>query len=121
MKKHFHKELVMTKEDNENFKNFAKCWICDNDYIDHDVKVRDYCHITGKYGASAHRDCNINLRLNYKNHMNIFFAKGKRGGISYITNRSSKVNNKYLKSYDPKQKSNHINYLDANNLCLWNV
>ena len=30
MKKHFHKELVMTKEDNEDFKNSTKYWICDN-------------------------------------------------------------------------------------------
>ena len=33
MKKHFNKELVMTKENNEKFKNSTKCWICDNDYI----------------------------------------------------------------------------------------
>ena len=32
-----------------------------------------------------------------------------------ISNRYSKANNKYLKSYDPKQESKHI-YLDANNL-----
>ena len=44
MKKHFNKELVMTKEDNEDFENSAKFWICD---IDNDVKVRDHCHITG--------------------------------------------------------------------------
>ena len=46
MKKHFNKELVMTKEDNENFKIS--------------------CHITGKYNGSAHRDCNINLKLDLK-------------------------------------------------------
>ena len=63
MKKHFKKELVMTKEDNENFKNSTKCCICDSDYVDNDVKIRDYCHITG---GSAHRDCNINLKLNHK-------------------------------------------------------
>ena len=37
--KHFNKELVMTKEDNENFTNSTKCWICDNG--------KDHCHITG--------------------------------------------------------------------------
>ena len=52
-KKHFNKEVVMTKENNEKFKNSAKCWICDNDYIDSDVKVRDHCHIAGKYRVSA--------------------------------------------------------------------
>ena len=56
----------MTKEDNENFKNSTICWIWDNDYIETDVKVRDHCHITGKYGGSGHRDCNINLKLNHK-------------------------------------------------------
>ena len=66
MKKHFKNELVMTKENNEVFKNSAKCWIYDNDYIDTDVKVRGHCHITGKYRGSARRDCNINLKLNQK-------------------------------------------------------
>ena len=28
MKKHFNKKLVMTKEDDENFENSTKCWIC---------------------------------------------------------------------------------------------
>ena len=56
----------MTKEDNEDFENFTKCWICDNDYVDNDVKVRYHCHITGKYRSSAHRHCNINLKLNHK-------------------------------------------------------
>ena len=66
MRKHFNEELVMTKQDNENFKNSTKCGICDNDYIGNDVKVRDHCHNTGKYRGCAHRHCNINLRLNHK-------------------------------------------------------
>ena len=66
MKKHFNKELVMPKKDNENFKSSTKYWICDNDYIDNDVKVRVHCHITGKYKGSLHRDCNINLKLNHR-------------------------------------------------------
>ena len=46
--------------------NSTKCWIRDNGYIDTDVKVRYHCHISGKYRGSAHRDCNINLKLNHK-------------------------------------------------------
>ena len=59
-------KLVMSKEDNEDFENCTKCWIFDNDYIEGDVKVKDHCHMTGKYRVSAHRDCNINIELNHK-------------------------------------------------------
>ena len=46
----------------------------------------------------------------------IVFEKGTRGRVSYISNRYSKANNKYLKSYDSKQESKHIIYIDTNNL-----
>ena len=62
MKKHFDKELVITKKDNEDFEYSTKFWVCDNDYIDGDVKVKYNCHITGKYRGSAHRDCNNNVK-----------------------------------------------------------
>ena len=52
----------MTKKDNEDFENCTKCWICDDEYIDVDVEVKDHCHITGKYRGSALRDCNINVK-----------------------------------------------------------
>ena len=38
IKTNFNKQLVMTKENNEHFKNSTKCWICDNDYVVNDVK-----------------------------------------------------------------------------------
>ena len=67
MKKYFNKELAMTKKGNfikcelKRKENLTKCWFCDNDYIDNEVKLRDHCHITGKYRGSTHRDCNINF------------------------------------------------------------
>ena len=48
--------------------------------------------------------------------MYIFFEKGMRDEASYISNRCSKTGHKCLKSYDPKQESKHIIYLDANNV-----
>ena len=53
----------MTKKDNENF---TKCWVFDNTYVDAGDIVRYHCHITGIHGGSAHIDCNINVKLNYK-------------------------------------------------------
>ena len=39
-----------------------------------------------------------------------------KGGLYYIFKRYSEANNKYLKSYDLKQESKYIKYLDPNNL-----
>ena len=58
----------------------------------------------------------VELELIPDSNMYIFFEKGTRGRVSYISNRYSKANNKYLKSYDPKPESKHIIYLDANSL-----
>ena len=46
--------------------------------------------------------------------MYLFFRKGMRGGASYISNRYSESNNKCFKSFDAKQESKLITYLDAN-------
>ena len=48
-------------------------------------------------------------------YLNIFFEKGTRGRISYISNEYCKANSKYLQSYDPKQESKHSICLDTNN------
>ena len=58
MKKQFSKELVINKKDNEDFKNTAKCWICNNYCVDGNVKVTDHCYVTGEY---EHSHFNINL------------------------------------------------------------
>ena len=47
----------------------------------------------------------IKLELITDPDMYIFFEKGTIGGIFYNSNRHRKANNKYLKSYDPKQES----------------
>ena len=38
-----------------------------------------------------------------------------RSGVSYISKRYSKANNKYIKSFVLRQESEHIIYLDVNN------
>ena len=65
MKKHFNKNLVMTVEQNEEFERSNICWICGN-LIGYDNKVRDHCHITGKYRGAAHWSYDINLKISKK-------------------------------------------------------
>ena len=58
----------------------------------------------------------IKLQLITDPDMKMFSEKGTKDETSYISNRYSKADNKYLKSYDSKQESKQIIYLDANNL-----
>ena len=102
-KKQFNKELVLTKEENEDFENSTKCWICDKIYVDKNVKVRDHCHITGKYRDSAHRDCNINLKLNHK--IPIVFHNLKNYDFHLIIKELGKFNLKIKKLYQLDQKN----------------
>ena len=50
----------------ERFQLRNSCWICDKLFDVGDDKVRDHCHITGKYRHAAHWSCNINLKLSKK-------------------------------------------------------
>ena len=66
MKKYFNKPLRMTEENEQEFKKATTCHICDKKYTEKDTRVRDHCHITGKFRGSAHLECNLKLRINPK-------------------------------------------------------
>ena len=67
IKKHVNKPLVMTEVDEQHFKTMDGCYICGEKYTDKDVRVRDLCHITGKFRGSAHQECNSKLRIKPEN------------------------------------------------------
>lgn len=46
----------------------------------------------------------------------LIIKKGTRCSISKRITRYTKANNKYIKNYNPKEKSNYLMYLDANSL-----
>ena len=53
----------MSAEEEEKFQLANSCWICNTLFDVGDEKVRDHCHITGKYRGAAHFSCNANLKL----------------------------------------------------------
>ena len=42
------------------------CWICGKLISLDENKVRDHCHITGKYRDAAYCSCNVNLKISKK-------------------------------------------------------
>ena len=66
MKKHFNKNLIMSEEEEHLFQQSNSCWICKKLIDNDDEKVRDHCHVTGKFRGAAHWSCNINLQSTKK-------------------------------------------------------
>ena len=53
MKDPFNKNLVMTEKKEYLFQQSNNCWICRKLIDNEDEKVRDHCHITGKFRGAA--------------------------------------------------------------------
>ena len=66
MKKHFNKNLMMAEEEEHLFQESSNCWICKKLINNDDEKLRDHCHVTGKFRGAVHWNCNINFQLTKK-------------------------------------------------------
>ena len=66
IKKHLNKNLIISAKEEERFQLNNSCWICDEFFDVGDGKIRDHCHIAGKYRGAAHWSCNINFKLSKK-------------------------------------------------------
>ena len=62
IRKRFNKNLIISEE-KEQFQPSNTCWICEKLIYNDDEKVRDRCHITGKFRGATHWSCKINLHL----------------------------------------------------------
>ena len=95
MNKHFNKELVMTKEDKEDFENCTNYWIFDNVCAEVFVKVRAHFHKHGAYRASVPSYCNIKIKLNPK--IPIVFNNLKNYDLNFIMKNWANLILRYAK------------------------
>ena len=87
MKKHFNKNLIMTGKEKENFQSSNTCWICEK--RTEDEKVRDHCHIIGKFRGAAHWICNINLQLTEKVPVIFYNLRGYDTHLIFVSLKNS--------------------------------
>lgn len=63
----FDKPLVINDEEGHAFQMADGCHVCKQPYFKSDKRVRDHCHITGKYKWAAHTKCSLSLRIEPNN------------------------------------------------------
>ena len=116
MKKEFNKQLITTYNDELSFKLEQKCHICEESYKDKDIRVRDHCHITGKYRGSAHQDCNLKLRLNPEEiKIPVIFHNLKGYDSHFIMQQIGEITKKHTyKNYKGEEKQMNINAIPNN-------
>ena len=56
----------MNEEEEDLFQKSNNCWICKKLIDNCEGKVRDHCHLTGKFSGAAHKSCNLNFKLTKK-------------------------------------------------------
>ena len=78
---YFNKSLVMSAKEEEMFQDTCSCWICGKLFDLIDEKVRDYCHISGKFRGVAHFSCNAHFKISRRVSVMFHNLKGYDGHL----------------------------------------
>ena len=94
------KDMIFGTKEREKFDDMTECWLCGGELgVD---KVRDHCHLTGKYRGAAHNKCNLQYRRpkfipvvfhnlsGYDSHLFIKNLGVTEGNINCIPNNEEK-------------------------------
>lgn len=86
---HLNKEMIITPTEEKEYKKSTVCHICDGKIDDpKNWKVRDHCHVTGKYRGPAHKNCNVNFKL--KKRIPVIFHNLKNYDSHFMIREASK-------------------------------
>lgn len=55
-------DIIMKKNDKKDFEEADKCYTCEKEFTKKNHKVKDHCHITGKYRGAAQNECNLKMK-----------------------------------------------------------
>ena len=97
--------MMLSEEDELNFKQATKSFICKESW--RKIRVRDHCHLTGKYRGAAHSNCN--LQLQYSNQVPIFCHNLGGYDTHLIMHHLAKYKHLNLTS-TPKNKEKYISF-----------
>ena len=96
----------------ENFRNIS--------LKNYELDPAHYYTAPGLTWDAAFKFTGVSLELLSDVDMLLMWEKGIRGGVSMISNRYAKANNKYMgDEFNSNEPSTYIQYLDANNLYGW--
>ncbi|XP_033744078.1 uncharacterized protein LOC117329956 [Pecten maximus] len=56
------KPMVLTPEEQIEFEKSNQCHICGKHFTEKSKRVRDHCHLTGKFRGAAHDYCNLKYK-----------------------------------------------------------
>ena len=134
IKMNLNKELEMTDDDKNEFKNTTVCHICNKQYTEKDIKVRYHCPITTKYIGSTHQECKLKLQVDpdkikipvifhnlrgYDSHfimqeigaiVNNYTYKNNKGDVKKMTINAIPNN---MEKYMAFMLGNHLTFIDS--------
>ena len=111
----------MTDDDEAAYQHAKTCYACELELKED--RVRDHCHLTGKYRCAAHSKCNLKMKTstfvqvlfhNLEGYDSHLFVKSLGGKINCIP----KTNKKYISFskkvvYNPDKKPLEIRFLNS--------
>lgn len=76
------------------FNESKKCYLCDVDFCETTGKVKEHCHLSGKYRGSACNSCNMKLQDRKQHELVIFFHNLGYDGQFILANASKHIDEK---------------------------